>query len=396
MKILKRKDIFKKSLFIPIIFSIFPILSFYDFLPLFPLGYAILLLCILMKLLIIDKKFYKLGSNNLLILIFLLINIFNAMIYGFSQSFVNNSAGILVFFLLIFLLTSLKVNFQSVYSLLSLVAIITTAFVFYQFINFYVFDNIVYGTINFLKLNYENYTGNFSITFGRPNGFFMEPAHYSLYVLPIIYLSLVYRKFFRALLIYVGVVLSTSTTGILIGFLIFFAYFIKRKNTRSIIYLLSTTSLFFLALVFFNDYFNENLFSKLSLDYLSNSVRVFKPYTYIKLLDMENFITGIGLNQLGNYIYVNNGLIIDNYSNSYLFIFFSFGLIGLTTWIIFNINLYKIVNRNFVGLFYIFILVQLIDQLIFGIFLIYYITLIYFSNWALEVRKNENMLVYSK
>jgi hypothetical protein len=87
----------------------------------------------------------------------------------------------------------------------------------------------------------------------------------------------------------------------------------------------------------------------------------------------------------------NMSEVSENYSNSYLMIFFSFGLIGFFSLIIYVVDLYKLnINK---GYFIVFLLVLLSDQILFNRNFFYLVSCIYFiRNTNLDASTNQYSL----
>jgi hypothetical protein len=292
--------------------------------------------------------------------------------------FINNSLYIIWFSILLSYFISLKNNELFVKYIL-LIGIFSTFFVFYQTISYWFFNSPV--TL-FLPLNMETpLTPDWpSILYGRPNSIFHEPAHYAIFILPLLYYSLLKNKYLLIGLFIAGLFLSTSVTGIVIGLALIISHsVIKEKNFKvlTIIAGLGFVSIFFL----------QDLLSVLlnfilpkinGTDSVTNNVRLFSTISIFPKMDIFSLFFGLGHNQL-KYFMLRNGMAdAHNYANSFLMSIFSFGILGFIALVILCYYLFKINNNK--GYFLIFILVLLSDQILFNRNFFYLVMCIFFMN----------------
>ena len=116
------------------------------------------------------------------------------------------------------------------FKFLTVIGVICTLFLFLQAV-LYANNVVVYGYIPGLQVDEAvvEDTLSVSISYGRPTSFFTEPAHYSIFILPVYAMALYRRQYFLSLLFFAGLVVSTSSTGIM-GLIIITAIFVFKKN----------------------------------------------------------------------------------------------------------------------------------------------------------------------
>jgi len=356
----------KTDYFEYVLISLFPILALYDCLPAISIGQLILLIMIIIRILK-HKLYSKINFKILTVMLMLMIiNLFVGISrYPDLTNTINNTVAMLIFtFLACFICSSSYLDKEKLYKIAKLIGIVTTLFLFYQFISYYFFDTVVKGDIKFLNPIEKEFI---SIEYGRPTSFFFEPAHYAIYVAPIYAVSLVKRETFFSLLLLLGMILSTSSTGLVIALAIpILIFFNPSKNTfaKRLIILITIIIISMVLAYTFN--FSATPFEKISIANLRENVRVFGTIDYFNFFDTKEWLFGVGINRLKEFILINHGLHVANYANSYLFSIFSFGLIGGVIWILYNIALYKNVLLEYKSLYYILIMISISDQILFN------------------------------
>ena len=126
-----------------------------------------------------------------------------------------------------------------------------------------------------------------TLTENRVSAFFTEPAHLSIFLLPVFYLALNNKKFLLAVLYAAGILFSGSTTGLILLALLLLVFLGKmkiKKTTRFIIVVLLIIT-FFIIFTYFPDVFFDNFDKLSSTD--SDSKRLLGPLSYIQLF--KNF-----------------------------------------------------------------------------------------------------------
>lgn len=209
----------------------------------------------------------------------------------------------------------------------------------------------------------------------RPVGFFREPAHVCLYLLPAFYLALSTKRVFFALLFAIGILMSESTTGFVMVAIVFAYWYFLGKKGNKIIVLIGAAAVVYLIFKNASDIISSSTDRLSTLDPTS-TLRLLGAMEVLDHFDTGNFIFGIGLNQLAGFgELVARDSELANYSNSVIYSIISYGLIGLTLLISFVVYLFKKfpLSRGFL---IIFIGLLLSDQLLFSTHFLYLVSFI--------------------
>ncbi|WP_396168127.1 O-antigen ligase family protein [Flavobacterium sp.] len=369
--------------------ALVPVFGIYLVLPGFTLDIIILLILFISDLLF--KR--KIVFNYKIILLFSVLFFCNFFSFIFSRTsiqsiFINNSIQMIFFAVLLCYFIQQEVNSVFIKTL-HILGVFASVFVLFQFVAFWVFNQSI--TL-FLPLNtsVEDLDLLISISYGRPNSIFLEPAHFAIFILPLLYNSLVEKKYSLTAIYLLGLIFSTSTTGFAILIVILVYHFVFQMRNLKFLLLLAVLSVpFFFLSDFYDLLFSSNL-DKLGADSIEDNNRLFGNFPLIFKMDIFNWFFGLGHNQMSNF-FSNYGIFVGNYSNSYLMIFFSFGLIGFLSLIIYVVDLYKLnINK---GYFIVFLLVLLSDQILFNRNFFYLVSCIYFiRNTNLDASTNQYSL----
>ena len=358
-----------------ILIALFPIMALYEFLPLLNIGYFLLLVLIIINTII---KNFNININYKMLAVMFVLIVINLLVglnkYIETENTINNSVGMAVFALLAsFILTSDFLDKEELYNKSKIVALLATFFLFYQFVEYKFFGNVILGKLPLLNPIEEAFG---SITYGRPTSFFYEPAHYALYIGPIYALSLMKREFVTSLVLLIGLILSTSATGIIFALTIPVIVLLNSGEKFSFKHVaLIITGL--LALIIVSNTFYDQFFQKISFDALLTNIRVFGTIDYFRHFGTEDWLFGIGINRLREFLLQYGYSHTMNYSNAYIFSFLSFGLIGGIIWSVYNISLYKNLKPGYKIIFYVFIIICFTDQVLFNRNLLYLLMWVY-------------------
>lgn len=360
-----------------ILIALFPILSLYELLPpLISLGYGVLLyivaITIIRNRLSSKINFHLLITMSSLLVINLIVGI---AWYTNIANTINNTAGMMVFSLLaIFMCTIDYLDKEALYKACKLVGTFATIFLFYQFIAYYLLGQVVYGSLPLLTINSE--IGFRSIEWGRPTSFFYEPAHYVIYIAPVYVMSMIKKEYRFSLLFMLGLLLSTSSTGLIMA--LFLPVFIFMTGTqKALLRNISLVVLGLIVLIFISDNFYDMLFTKISPEGLMKDIRVFGSLEYFKYLKEQEWLFGVGFNRLSEFMMHQSYSAVKNYANAYLFAFLSFGVVGGLIWIGYNLSLYFRIAPGCKIMFVILVLISMSDQILFGRNLLYLLIWVY-------------------
>ncbi len=357
--------------------ALLPILSIYKGFHFIDLGLWLLLGTMLVEI-IIKKGHIEINVGLFIILVFfgalnIVLGFLHTNVMGLA-GYMNNSIGMFFFAVVYayFIKTDI-VQKDVFYRYIKMVALASSFFLFVQYY-FYTKGVVVSG---FLPLESESFKDYLSvpIAYGRPNSFFLEPAHFAIYVLPVFVLSLIKNHYVTSAILLVALFLSTSSTGIVIA-LIVAVYFFVRENRIPIIikWILALAGL--TAIMQFIPYIKlDNVLDKLTVTSLKQNIRVFGTLGYFRYFSATELLFGVGLNQIQTFIKIFAQLNIKNYSNAFLFSFLSFGLIGGVIWNAYVLKLYSLSKNKL--LYIVFILIYFSDQLLFNRNLFYMLLILF-------------------
>lgn len=349
------------------ILALIPILDIYDGISFIKLG-TLLLLGIMIIEIVKQKGNVDINLNLLLIITFLgvmnLIAGFVHITYLSLSGYMHNSVAMFLFAIVWAYFAKKEAVKEAVFY--KYIKIIALASSFFLLIQYYLYAKgvVLYGFVPFLKSELIKDYVYISISYGRPNSFFLEPAHFAIYVLPVYALSLLKRDYFTSIILFSSLILSTSTTGVGISIIVTLIFLSRERRLpiviKWIIALAGAT-----CVLRYIPYLTANeAIEKLSFTQLKENRRIFGTLQYFKYFTIKELMLGVGMNRMEEYLSVFAKLRVGNYANGFIFSFFSFGIIGGAIWNAYMFSLYY-VSRNKM-LFVVFILIYLSDQLLFN------------------------------
>jgi hypothetical protein len=332
--------------------ALIPVLGIYVILPGVTLDVLILVVLLMMEIVVLKGDIVV---NYKIVILFTVLFFCNVIAYLFSTNavqsiFINNSIQMISFAVLLCYYIQQPVNSVFIKTL-QYVGVFASFFVFFQFVSFWVFNKSI--TL-FLPLNtsVEDLTDLVSITYGRPNSIFLEPAHYAIFILPIFFYSLINKKYTLSFIYFFGLLFSTSTTGFAISIIILLYHFVFQKRNIKLMLLLTLLAVSLLFITDLSSLIFDSNIEKLDANSIGENERLLGTFPLIFRMDPFFWITGLGYNQMSDF-FKNQGVFVINYSNSFLMSFFSFGFIGLLTLIFYLISLIKInSSKGFLLIFF--------------------------------------------
>ena len=182
-----------------------------------------------------------------------------------------------ILYLLILSCIYKKVDEEKLFKVWKIMGIIVMIGIFFQSIQIYLLKQSV-STINifpFLKSNSENYL----LVYDRPHSFFLEPAAYCTWILPLLCMCMKRKKNIWMVFISISILLSTSSTGILMTGIIWLFYaFVSARSEGKYFNSLMIVGVLIIGIGAFS---NLSVFStalskltNISLTNTSNSVRL--------------------------------------------------------------------------------------------------------------------------
>ena len=231
----------------------------------------------------------------------------------------------------------------------------------------------------------------------RVSAFFTEPAHLSIFLLPIFYMSLYDRKFILSALLASGVLFSGSTTGFLLLLALLVIFFIKShiKKKYLFFFLVLCIALFVAVMTYFPSVFLDNM-DKLNTTN-TGSIRHLGPLSYLKYFNGLQWLFGIGLNQLSNFLSMNGVFLINewgnkinaNFANALIYSILSYGIIGFIFFLRYFIKLVKS-NHSNLGFIIYAIGILASDQVLFNMNLLYVLTFLLLSKYLIHQQGNSS------
>jgi hypothetical protein len=360
------------------ILALIPILSIYDGISFVNLG-EILLLGIMLIEIVIKKGSFDINANLFIIIMFLaILNIvtgfLNMNIISFTGYWHNSIDMIMIAVICAYFVKSTVVKKEIFYQYVKVIALLSSFFLFIQWY-FYSKGIVLYGFLPFLGTSQFAANNIISISYGRPNSFFMEPAHFAIYVLPVYAISLIKKQYVTSFILFLALFLSTSTTGIVTAIIVTVILAIKEEEIPIIIKWIVALAISIIILQFIPLINQNSIFKKINFVNLKENIRVFGTLSYFKYLNIKELLLGVGINEISAYMRIFANLNISNYSNSFFFSFLSFGVLGGTIWSSYIVSLYHL-NKNKV-LYIVFIFVYFSDQILFNSILVYLLLILY-------------------
>lgn len=360
--------------------ALMTILNIYSGVLIINLGFVVLLVLMLAEILLNKGQFFINREFLIIMALILLLNIVTGFLHMRDISIktvMNNSASILMTTVVgAYYIKSSVVNKDKFFKLLCVIGVLCTVFIFYQYV-MYLGGTTVYGYIPGLTVDPAVVDDplNVSISWGRPTSFFTEPAHYAIFILPIYTLTLYRRKFLLSALFVAGLIISTSSTG-LMGILVITGIFIirERKIPLVIKWIFAIIGVV-IVLQLLPTIDQSGILEKVKFVNLASNVRVFGTLQYFNYFGVKELFFGVGLNQLANYMKQFTREDISNYASAVVFAFFSFGILGGALWSYYMVRLFRLSTYKL--LYVLLLLVSLTDQILFNRNLVYLLLMLH-------------------
>lgn len=318
--------------------------------------------------------------------------IFNMGGYFSTSLYFNNHATILIFFFSLIVFTA-ECNIKLFLNTLEVVGVAAAAVAIFQRIQLLLTGSFY---VDFFIPGLEIIRDIETFTMSRVSAFFTEPAHLAIYLLPVSAILLKQRNIILFAITALGILFSGSTTGFLLLSIIIFIYLISAKVKK--IYLFLFVILVGLSAILIVAYFPDVLLDNVGKLQGSQSgdIRLLGPLQYLQLFDPIQWIVGIGLNQLseflrshGFYLITEWGTVIDaNYANAIIYMLISYGLIGF----IYTIRYFvKSIKKYRCDVCFLVIILGVLasDQVWFNRNLLYILCFMIFSSEILAISKDE-------
>lgn len=312
-----------------------------------------------------------------------------------TELYVNNLFAIVSFFIALVFCTS-NVNINLFKKTVCFVGVIAACICIFQRLQF-----IATGSYlnNFFIAGLEVKRDLDMFSYGRPSAFFTEPAHLAIYLLPVLYLTLVEKKRLLSFVIGIGILVCGSTTGFLLLFVAFLFSLIREgKSIKSIIFGgMLITALYGAVTYLSPDILLSNMEKLQSTE--SDGSRLLGPLNYFKYYDFSQYLFGIGINQMAAFLRSHGFVLVNafneemdmNYANALIYMVLCYGLIGGVVFVNYLTKTFKQYNCKVnAGYFVILLGILFSDQVLFNM------NFLYPLSFVILLSKNETICVNEK
>ena len=184
----------------------------------------------------------------------------------------------------------------------------------------------------------------------RPNSFFPEPQAFCTYMQIPLFLSLLYKKYIVVFVIMISMVLSTSTTGLVVPFLMIGIYFFTQKVSLKWKFFIISIIACSCLLISNTSYFEKTMNKATNTD-LSTNERTSVGFMTLPQLNPEELVLGIPYSNLGHmyddgrisgdYMLLGEGSSHTIFLPTFWSVWFQYGIIGLLLYLMIYIEIYK-------------------------------------------------------
>lgn len=346
-------NIFKNNIWLYLLFLFIPILNVYSF----GVGNIALIALLLVAIYgLISGNVFK--KQKLFLFLGFLVIFHEAIFYvmynvpNTSGTWFNRIVEELLF--VISIATFVNVfDLGKLYKWWRLVGVLFMIGLFYHSIEYYVFNH----NVDMIKLPFLPLSDNkvfekiLTVDYTRPRSFFTEPSHYASFMLPLLFLNLLYKDYKYGAINMVFLLLSTSSLGIVTG--AFLLIVMSFKHTSFKIKLLLIIFLIVGYFCFLNldifQFARDKIASSNGGDE-SSSLRIFFTASVWAELPIDLKMLGIPSYSIGDFLqhnskYIPNQLVwvlqdesSINYASSIWFVAVKFGLIVWGVYLFFYIR----------------------------------------------------------
>lgn len=226
----------------------------------------------------------------------------------------------------------------------------------------------------------------------RPSSLFLEPSYFALYVIPCLYLTLIFeKKYLLSLLISFALILSTSGAGIGLMAIIYVCFFIKliiklveeRKVSKVVeFFLFFSTIMIALFLILFSSLFSRVLGG-------SFGARISRGFIIFGKMNLNEQLFGVGINNLSNYLKMYSiRTIYDeinlNYNASISSVLVQNGFFGIIILLIFAIFIYR-KNKKIISFLILLFALLCFEDVLFNFRFGFYISIMFSFNKEFEI-----------
>ena len=185
----------------------------------------------------------------------------------------------------------------------------------------------------------------------RPASFFPEPAAYCQYMIMPLFISLVDRKFLASFAIIITMLLSTSTTGVVLSFLILGVFLLTQRISAKWKILIIVVAIG-IGIALTRASIFENTMSKVERTELSENERTSIGFTVLPQLSVQDFLFGISYQSISDMynagqLKIESFTFYDERGNSMVFVptfwnmLFIYGIFGLVIYLSVYYHLFR-------------------------------------------------------
>ena len=184
----------------------------------------------------------------------------------------------------------------------------------------------------------------------RPNSFFPEPQAFCTYLQIPLFLCLLYKKYLMAFVIMISLLLSTSTTGLVVSFLMVGIYFFTQKVSMKWKVIVFVMILGSFLLITKTQYFEATMNKAMNTDITKNE-RTSVGMMTLPQLSLEDIAFGISYANLGHmydagrihgdYMLLGAGSSHTIFVPTFWSILFHYGVLGLLLYLLIYWGIFK-------------------------------------------------------
>lgn len=377
-------------------FAIFPVLSQYKLIRGVNIGPLLMVLIGFLAFFTLKKVYIEKNSLRLIFFIYLhsLLILFIAPIY-LDKVIIMKS---LIFFAIYYYILIISINVldrEHFYKYYKAIAIIIVLILYYQVFTYFIMGNA--------------FTNRYIYYISRGNRFssvFNEPTAFAAYLIPLLIISIERREIIFSSILIVALILSTSSLGIISCFFIILYFLLKNindikksKKLKNILYNISFIIIIFFIIFqfFYSDFYSFAKDKILNIDYKEN-VRFSKGFIIYYLTPLTIKIFGTGIGNVASYSrakgiflpYAAEGFYSaggSEYMNSIPYSFLAFGIIGGILFLIQIFNLFKIIDKKYRIMPYIFLFFMLVTSMFYGSMFVFIISILYLYSDKKKISK---------
>ena len=317
--------------FLEIMVALYPILLGYTYGPI----NGNLLFILLIAFLSIERRKKKINFTwlKILILYIAIHEIMLMFIIPVQSYFINNTFSIIVISLCIMPIAR-TINFNKFIGAWNLISIICIIGLLYQ-----VMIVMAGGSVSPIKIPFMPDMSSDSRLYEdvvRPSSFFWEPAALVTFLMITLYISLIQKKYIWSIIIMTSMFLSTSSTGILMSFLMLIVYVFTQKNSFKTRFCIIVAGIGLLGLLMTSSFFSAGR-DKINNTDPENNARLINGVLLFENLSKTEIILGIDAANVDDYYKKHgNGFYLGDkkiFIPAFWFMLAKYGITGIVLYI---------------------------------------------------------------